>query len=180
MGSSCYVLKWLLLTKEIEGSMNDILQLQSLWFSEKFQMSTGTVQMGTWFSSINLNRAFGPWHPSRWQQFTFVFFFWGDLIGFCHDQLPNRSNVERDQLLGLMVSNVLVSHGGSWGSRKETHTEARKQDGHFLFLPSLNPSRVRSSSLGEFSLQVPAQKHPKAYFNNLVGVLWSGQFDNQR
>lgn len=114
--------------KEIEGSMNDILQLQSLWLSEKFQMRTGTVQMGTWFSSINLNRAFGPWHPSRWQQFTFLFFFWGDFIGFCHDQLPNRSNVERGQLLGLMVSNVLVFHGGSWGRREEAHTEARKQD----------------------------------------------------
>lgn len=128
MGSSCYVLKRLLLTKEIEGSMNDVLQLQSLWLSEKFLMSTGTLQMGIWFSSINLNRAFGPWLPSRWQQFTFVFLFVGDLNGFCHDLMPKRNNVERKPLLGLMVSNVLVSHGGSWGSREEAHTEARKQD----------------------------------------------------
>lgn len=93
--------------------------------------------------------------------------------------MPNRDSVEREQLPGLMVSQVLVPCGGSWGSREAHTEEARKQDEKMpVFMDIafshpllLNPSRARSSSLSEFSLQAPAQKHPKVYFTNLVGVL---------
>lgn len=42
--------------------------------------------------------------------------------------MPNRDSVEREHLPGLMVSQVLVSCGGSWGSREAHTEEARKQD----------------------------------------------------